>query len=65
MCDEIDSSRTVGEEVANLMTGSAGEEVSEKGEIFIGSNISQFIGYEFTPRDATATWMKWDAKGSH
>ena len=55
----------MGEEVADLMTGGAGEEISEEGEVCIGTDLSQFIGYEFTARNATAGWMNWDANSSH
>lgn len=63
--DETDSSKTVMEEVADLMNRQAVDELIEDGEVCIGTNLAQFIGHEFTSRNATAAWMKWDAKGSY
>lgn len=62
--DEIDSSKTVGEEIADLMTGDVGKvsELSEEGEVCIGTDLSQFIGYEFSAPDATTAWMKWEKR---
>ena len=62
--DEIDSSKTVGEEIAHLMVNGKEDKASEEDEVCVGTNLSQFIGHVFSIPDATTAWMKWDAKKS-
>jgi len=62
--DEIDSSKTVEEEIADLMAGGAVNDLEED-EVCVGTNLEQYIGYEFSSQTATNSWMKWDTKGSH
>lgn len=62
--DEIDSSKTL-EEIADLMTTQTADDPSDEGEVCIGTNLEEFIGYEFSTRAATTAWMKWDTMGSH
>jgi len=63
--DEIDSSKTVEEEIADLMAGGAVDDLVEDDEVCVGTNLEQYIGYEFSSQTATNAWMKWDTKGSH
>jgi hypothetical protein len=63
--DEIDSSKTIDEEVIALMTADMEDGVSEDGEVCVGTDLSQFIGHEFTATAATNAWMKWNVKRSH
>jgi hypothetical protein len=51
--DEIDSSKTIDEEVIALMTADMEDGVSEDGEVCVGTDLSQFIGHEFTATAAT------------
>jgi len=62
--DETDSSKTVGEEITDLMTRGVGtvSELTEEGEVCVGTDLSQFIGYEFSIQGATTAWMKWNAR---
>ena len=53
------------EEITDLMTIVVADEVSQDGEICVGTNLAQFTGYEFSAPNATTAWMRWDAKGSH
>ena len=67
--DDIDSSKTVEEEIADLMAkdtvdGSLDEDEDED-EVCVGTDLEQYIGYEFSSQAATNAWMKWDTKGSH
>ena len=34
-------------------------------EVYVGTDLGQYIGYEFTSQAATNAWMKWDTKRSH
>ena len=61
--DEIDSSKTSDEEIADLMTTPGVSEKSE--EVCIGTDLEQFIGHEFSIPAATTARMKWDAKRVH
>ena len=61
--DEIDSSKTLDEEIADLMTIPGVGDPSE--EVCVGTDLEQFIGHEFSARAATTAWMKWDAKSVH
>jgi len=66
--DEIDSSKTVQEEIADFMAkgsvdGQLGEEEEE--EVCVGTNLEQYIGHEFSSQAATNAWMKWDTNVSH
>ena len=84
--NEIDSSITVEEEIADLMAGGAVgragdavdqaggaadqaggavEDLLEEDEVCVGTNLEQYIGYEFSSQTATNAWMKWDTRGSH
>ena len=65
--DEIDSSKTVEEEIVDLMAASAVDGSLDEGqdEVCVGTDLEQYIGYEFSSQAATAAWMKWDSKGSH
>jgi len=63
--DEIDSSKTLDEEIGDLMTVSGVDDPSDEGEVCVGTDLDQFIGYEFSTQAATAAWMNWNAKGSH
>jgi len=63
--DEIDSSKTLGEEIADLMTAPGVGGSSDEGEVCVGTDLEQFIGYEFSVQAATTAWMRWNAKGSH
>ena len=87
--DEIDSSKTLEEEIADLMTSGGVEEVADpmaidaeeeiadpmttdvvdnpldEDEVCVGTNLEEFVGYEFSTRAATTVWMKWDTKRSH
>lgn len=60
--DEIDSSKTMDEETADFMAMGTADEVSEEDEVCVGTNLSQFLGHEFSIPNATAAWMKWDVK---
>jgi hypothetical protein len=62
--DEIDSSKTMDEEIANFMVMDTVDEPSEEDEVCVGTDLSQFIGQEFSIPSATAAWMKWDVKRS-
>ena len=61
--DEIDSSKTLDEEVTDLMTVPGVDDSTE--EVCIGTDLEQFIGHEFSIPAATTAWMKWDAKRIH
>lgn len=60
--DEIDSSMTMDEEIANFMVTGTAVEPSEGDEVCIGTDLSQFIGHEFSMRNATTAWMNWNIK---
>ena len=62
--DEIDSSKTVEEEITDLMAGGAVDDLEED-EVCVRTNLEQYIGYEFSSQTTTNSWMKWDTKGSH
>ena len=67
--DDIDSSKTVEEEIADFMAkgtvdGSLGKDEDED-EVCVGTDLEQYIGYECSSQAATDAWMKWDTKGSH
>lgn len=63
--DDIDSSKTIDEEIVDLMTKNAEDELSEEEEVCIGTDLDQFIGHEFSIPNATDAWMKWDVKRPH
>src|ERR1700743_1039612 len=58
--DEIDSSKTLDEAIGDLMAIPGADDLSD--EVCVGTDLEQFIGHEFSARDATTAWMKWDAK---
>jgi hypothetical protein len=60
--DEIDSSKTLDEEIANFMVMGTADEPSEEDEVCVGTDLLQFIGHEFSMVNATTSWMKWDVK---
>ena len=62
ICDETDSSKTMEEEIANFMVMGTADEISEEDEVCVGTDLSQFIGHEFSMTNATTAWMKWDAR---
>ena len=62
--DEIDSSKTMDEEIANFMVVGTVDEPVEEDEVCVGTDLAQFIGHEFSIPNATAAWMKWDVKRS-
>jgi hypothetical protein len=61
--DEIDSSKTLDEEIADLMTVPGKDDEPE--EVCVGTDLEQFVGHQFSAQTATAAWMKWDAKRVH
>ena len=62
--DEVDSSKTVEEEVVDLMAAEV-DDSSDEGKVCVGTNLEQYIGYEFSSHTATDAWMQWSTKGSH
>ena len=62
MYDEIDSSKTMDEEIASFMVMDKVDEPSEDDEVCVGTDLAQFIGHEFSIPSATTAWMKWDVK---
>ena len=60
--DDIDSSGTMDEEIAGFMVMGLADESSVEDEVCVGTDLSQFIGNEFSIPNATAAWMKWDVK---
>jgi len=69
--DEIDSSKTLEEEIADFMAqgtvdGPLGGPLGgDEEEVCVGTNLEQYIGYEFSSQTATNAWMKWDSTESH
>jgi hypothetical protein len=61
--DETDSSKTLDQEIADLMTVPGVDTPSD--EVCVGTDLEQFIGHEFSAQAATNAWMKWDAKSTH
>ena len=61
--DETDSSKTLDEEIADLMTRPGVDDPSD--EVCVGTDLEQFIWHEFSAQTATTAWVKWDAKKSH
>ena len=66
--DEIDSSRTIEEEVAGVILQKAGPPLSkpdaesDDGDMHVvGAHMERFTGREFSSRGATSLWMEWDA----
>jgi hypothetical protein len=72
LCDEIDSSRMIDEEVealilqepSHLLIDQADAESDHDDVHIIGANMERYTGCEFSSRTATSCWMEWDA-GSH
>jgi len=60
--DEIDSSKTLNEEIADLMALGARDDPSEVDEVCIGTNLGKFVGHEFSSKAATTSWMQWNTK---
>jgi hypothetical protein len=63
--DEIDSSKTLSEEIVDLMAAGMADGPSDGDEVCVGTNLEQYIGYEFSSRTATNAWMQWNSKGSY
>jgi hypothetical protein len=66
--DEIDSSRTIDEEVEALilqksghLEGEPGAESNHGDVHIVGAHVERYTGYEFSSRTATSWWMAWDA----
>ena len=62
--DEIDSSRTIDEEVGALILqepSHIGAGLDLDDVHIIGSYVERFTGREFTSCAATREWMEWDA----
>jgi len=60
--DGIDSSRTLDEEITDLMTSGTSDGPSDEDEVCVGTNLEQYIGYEFSSQTATSGWMQWNKK---
>jgi hypothetical protein len=67
--DDIDSSRTIDEEVENLilqepshlLTGQIDAETDPDDVHIIGTYVERYTGREFSSCAATSEWMEWDA----
>jgi hypothetical protein len=67
--DDIDSSRTIDEEVetlilqepSHLCTGQIDAETDPDDVHIIGTCVERYTGREFSSCAATSEWMEWDA----
>lgn len=67
--DEIDSSRSIDEEVETLMlqnpnhtvTNQAGAESDHDDVQIVGTHVERYTGHKFSPHVATGGWIEWDA----
>jgi hypothetical protein len=71
--DEIDSSKTINEEVEALILQKPshilidpvdtelGDDGDDDGVHIIGTHVESYTGYDFSPHVATSGWMEWDA----
>ena len=69
MYDEVDSSRMIEEEVADLILQEPGHLLRDKPDAesdyddhqVVGEHMGEFTGHEFSSCAATNSWMDWDA----
>lgn len=60
--DEIDSSKTLDEEIADMVALDVTDGPSDEDEVCVGTNMEQYVGYEFSSQAATTAWMRWNTK---